>query len=407
METAEQDLFDFEDLRPYTAEEVPSVIERLLKNPATFKMMNYIYPQLNREDIEEMMREIKSAKDFQTEVSAPAFKVIAQRTTNGLTFSNMDRIEKDKAYLFLSNHRDIILDSALLNVSLLEKGFMTTQIAIGDNLLQNSVIEDLVRLNKSFIVHRNINPKEFLYFSKRLSNYIRETVCKNKTSIWIAHKEGRSKDGDDRTASGLLKMLISSTDKDVEEALRSLNIVPTVVSYEYDPCDIYKANELIITKEHGAYEKTKGEDYKSAMKGITGHKGRVNIAVGKVLDDGLAELQHCKNKNEKLKLLSLEIDRRMHLLYKLWPTNYIAYDVLKGESTYSDEYSRIQKITFRNYIRGRVLKLALARKKIVNVDSFAKQARETLLQMYANPVINREEARGLMPFQMPDDEART
>lgn len=407
MERAEQDLFDFEDLRPYSAEEVPGVIERLLKNPSTFKMMNYIYPQLNWEDIEEMMREIKSPEDFQTEVSAPAFKVIAQRTTNGLTFSNMDRIEKDKAYLFLSNHRDIILDSALLNVSLLEKGFKTTQIAIGDNLLQNSVIEDLVRLNKSFIVHRNINPKEFLFFSKRLSNYIRETVCKNNTSVWIAHKEGRSKDGDDRTASGLLKMLISSTDKDVEEALRGLNIVPTVVSYEYDPCDIYKANELIITKEHGEYEKSKGEDYKSAMKGITGHKGRVNIAVGKVLDDDLAELEHCKNKNEKLKLLSHEIDRRMHLLYKLWPTNYIAYDVLKGESTYSDEYSRIQKITFRNYIRGRVLKLALARKKIANVDSFAKQARETLLQMYANPVINREEALGLRPFQMPDDEART
>jgi hypothetical protein len=403
METVEQDLFDFEDVRPYHASEVPEVIDRLLKNPSTFKMMNYIYPQLNWDDIEEMMREIKSPEDFQAEVSAPAFKVIAQRTTNGLTFTNMDRIEKDQAYLFLSNHRDIILDSALLNVSLLEKGYQTTQIAIGDNLLQNSVIEDLVRLNKSFIVHRNINPKEFLFFSKRLSHYIRKTVCEDNTSVWIAHKEGRSKDGDDRTASGLLKMLISSTKLEIEVALRGLNIVPTVVSYEYDPCDIYKANELILTKEQGLYEKSKGEDYKSAMKGITGHKGRVNIAVGRVLDHDLDQLQGFKNKNEKLRVLSNEIDRRMHLLYKLWPSNYIAYDVLMGESTYSDEYSRIQKITFRNYIRGRVLKLALARKKIANVDSFAKQAKDTLLQMYANPVINMQDALKATPFQLPAD----
>ncbi|MGB0423201.1 MAG: 1-acyl-sn-glycerol-3-phosphate acyltransferase, partial [Flavobacteriales bacterium] len=231
------DLENYDDLRPFEGEEVTEAIQRLLRKPMTFQIMQHVYPDMEQQEIEEMLLGVKTTEDFQIEISAPAFKVIAQTTTNGLTFTNMDSIDKSVPYLFLSNHRDIILDSALLNVSLLEKGFETTQIAIGDNLLHNNIIEDIVRLNKSFIVHRNAPPKELLMLSKRLSNYIRKTIKEDRCSVWIAHKEGRSKDGDDRTANGLLKMLVSSSKESITDSLKELNIIPTVVSYEYDPCD--------------------------------------------------------------------------------------------------------------------------------------------------------------------------
>ncbi|NQX93026.1 MAG: 1-acyl-sn-glycerol-3-phosphate acyltransferase, partial [Flavobacteriales bacterium] len=223
------DLNQFDELRPYNNKEVPEAVDRLLNQPLTYQMLQHVYPGVDESDAQDMLKAIKSTEDFQVEISAPAFKVIAQMTTNGLTFSNMESIQKGMPYLFLSNHRDIILDSALLNVSLLEKGFETTQIAIGDNLLKNPIIEDIVRLNKSFIVHRNAAPKEGLLLSKRLSNYIRHTITQDHCSIWIAHKEGRSKDGNDRTASGLLKMLCTSTKDSVAAGMSELNIVPTAV----------------------------------------------------------------------------------------------------------------------------------------------------------------------------------
>ncbi|MGF1564589.1 MAG: hypothetical protein ACFCUH_04410 [Flavobacteriales bacterium] len=393
MEQLAIDVNNFEDIRPYKPEEIQPVIQRLLKHPSFFEMMRFVYPNLGEDDITEMMGEIRNVDDFQTEISAPAFKVIAQTTTSGLTFSNLDAIKPDEAYLFLSNHRDIILDSALLNVSLLEMGFPTTQIAIGDNLLHNDLIKDLVRINKSFIVNRNVNPKEMLAVSKRLSNYIHKTICEDKISIWLAHKEGRSKDGDDRTASGLMKMLVSGGDDTINEALKKLNIVPMVVSYEYDPCDIYKAHELLQKRDNGQYEKTPGEDYRSALKGITGHKGRVNITIGNKLRSSLERLPADLPKNEQYRMLSAEIDRRMHLRYRLWPTNYIAYDLQNGTREYANEYTPIQKVTFRNYLRGRVLQLALNHKGgLLKREKYMRAAREVMLQMYANPVINQREA---------------
>ncbi len=387
------DINDFTDIRPFRADEVKGVIERILTDPGFYKMMRYIYNELDEEDIREMMREIDTPEQFQEEVSGPAFKFITQTTTNGLTITNIDRLERDTAYLFLSNHRDIILDSALLNVSLLEKGFATTEIAIGDNLLHHDLIRDLVRLNKSFIVNRNVNPKEMLAVSKRLSNYIHHTIREQKASIWLAHKEGRSKDGDDRTASGLLKMLVSGSDESIHEAMTALNIIPMVVSYEYDPCDLYKANELLEIREHGEYQKQAGEDYQSALKGITGHKGRVNITLGNRLHRSLKRLPADVPKNEQFRLLSQEIDRRMHKMYKLWPTNFIAYDLLYGTRTYASEYTTIQKVAFKNYLRGRTLQLFVNRKSsLLKREGYIRQAREVLLQMYANPVINQREA---------------
>jgi hypothetical protein len=390
MNSAPIDVNNFDDIRPYTDAEIKPAIERLLKEPMFYQVMKWVYPELGKKVIQEMMGEIQSVDQFQEQVSAPAFKVVTQLTTNGLTFSNIDSLDTDKAYIFLSNHRDIILDSALLNVSLMERGYKTTEIAIGDNLLQTTAVRDLVRANKNFIVNRNINAREVFYYSLRLSNYIRNTI-NSGTSIWIAQREGRSKDGDDRTSSGLLKMFTMSSEKNMEDALLNLNIVPMCVSYEYDPCDIMKANELVMKKLTGSYTKEPGEDFRSMMKGVTGHKGRINIAVGELMTNAIEEMRLINHKNDKVLHLANAVDVEMHRIYKLWPTNYIAYDILNGSKEYKDHYNNIQKITFNNYIRRRVIGLNLSKGKIgLTGDKFTSSVRETLLEMYANPVINKK-----------------
>ena len=394
------DVNDFSDIRPYTDEEVPEAVEKLLKEPLLYKVMDWLYPNFSEEDTRQMLSEVKSVDDFQENISGPAFKVITRMTTSGLTFTNMDNLKKDESYLFLSNHRDIILDSALLNVSLLEKGYKTTQIAIGDNLLQNQLIYDVVRLNKNFIVNRNVNPKEMLLHSKRLSAYIRKTIVEENTSIWIAHKEGRSKDNDDRTANGLLKMLTMHGEGTIEDKLHSLNILPTVVSYEYDPCDLFKVLELLSIKQTGEYKKQKGEDFKSMMKGLTGHKGGVNIAVGTVLKRRIEALKDIDNKNDKIKMLAAAIDRQMHDIYKLWPSNYIAYDLLHGTRKYKEHYTNLQRIAFRNYVRSKVIQMSIFQKKLPIREGFNKMVKELLLQMYANPVINKLESSKDEPVKL-------
>ena len=389
MQGSPIDVNDFSDIRPYDNAQLKQAINRLVQEPRLFDMMKWVYPGLSRASIKRMFLEIENINSFQDEISAPAVKVITQMTTSGLSFNNTDSIESDKAYLFISNHRDIILDSALLNVSLMERGFPTTEIAIGDNLLKTPLVRDMVRSNKNFIVNRDINTKEVYYYSLRLSNYIRDTIMNRKTSIWIAQREGRSKDGDDRTSTGLLKMFALSSTLPLDEALKQLNIRPMCVSYEYDPCDLLKTHELLHIKLFGSYTKQPNEDFHSMLSGITGHKGHVNITVGPKLDYVLNDIKITQNKNEKIKLFGEAIDDAMHSIYKLWPTNYIAYDLLNGTKEYKDYYSNIQRIAFTNYIRGRVFKLSLSRKKTgLPKENLTKFAREIMLSMYANPVMN-------------------
>ena len=388
MEESQIDVFNFDPIRPYNDEELKAAIERILQVPEFYKMLKWVFPGLSRSAIQKMLRLVTTVDEFQSEISGPAFKMAIQTTTSGLSFTNFESLDKTKPYLFLSNHRDIILDSAILNVSLLEQGHKTTQIAIGDNLLRQKVVEDIVRSNKNFIVNRNVNAKEMFYYSLRLSNYIRHTITQDQTSIWIAQREGRSKDGDDRTATGLLKMFAMSSDN-IEDGLQALRMVPMAVSYEYDPCDMMKTNELMHLKVLGSYEKKSGEDFLSMLKGITGHKGRVNIAMGNSMNEHIEYMRSIQNKNEKYRYLTHAIDNEMHRIFHLWPTNYIAYDLLNGTKEYKDQYSQIQKIAFSNYIRGNTFKLSLHRKHTaLPKENFTQTAREIMLQMYANPVIN-------------------
>jgi len=392
MTEATIDVYDFHEMRPYNDAELQAAILRMVEEPLLIKMMKWVYPGLRKTEILNMFREIRSVQQFQEEISAPAVKVITQMTTSGLSFSNESEIEPDKAYLFISNHRDIILDSALLNVSLIERGIPTTEIAIGDNLLKLQLVRDIVRSNKNFIVSRDVNAKEMLYYSIRMSNYIRHTITEKNTSIWIAQREGRSKDGDDRTATGLLKMFTLNSKLPPEDGLNELNVRPMCVSYEFDPCDLMKTNELMHIKLFGKYEKKPGEDFLSMLTGLTGHKGRVNICVGNPMDVAYVKMRTVSNKNEKFRILSEAIDEEMHRIYHLWPNNFIAYDLLNGSREYKDHYSNIQRIAFVNYIRGHVFKLSLSRKKLgLPSENFQSIAREILLQMYANPVINKRQ----------------
>ncbi len=402
MQESPIDVHDFSAMRPYTDDELRAAIQRMIAEPLLIKMMKWVYPGLRKAEIIQMFEEIQRVQQFQEEISAPAVNVITQMTTSGVSFTNESSIEPDQAYLFVSNHRDIILDSALLNVSLIERNIPTTEIAIGDNLLKLPLVRDIVRCNKNFIVSRDVNAKEMFYYSLRMSNYIRHTITEKNTSIWIAQREGRSKDGDDRTATGLLKMFTMSSEDGIEDGLSQLNIRPMCVSYEFDPCDLLKTNELLHIKLIGKYEKKPGEDFHSMVTGLTGHKGRVNITVGKDLEDAYQRMRSITNKNEKIKVLSEAIDDEMHRIFNLWPNNYIAFDLLHGTRDYKEKYSNIQRIAFVNYIRGHVLKLALSRKRQgLPAENFNTYAREILLQMYANPVINMRnlESENISPIQ--------
>lgn len=383
------DVLKYDDIRPYNDEELKEALSRLVQEDALYKMMRWVYPGLSRASIRKMFLGIQTVQQFQEEISAPAVKVITQMTTSGLTFSNLDSLEQSKGYLFISNHRDIVLDSALLNISLFEHGLNSTEIAIGDNLLKTQAVRDLVRANKNIIVNRDVNAKEVYYYSLRLSNYIRHSIIRNHTGIWIAQREGRSKNGDDRTSTGLLKMFVMSSSLGLEDALSELNLVPMCVSYEYDPCDLLKTHELLHHKIFGHYSKQPFEDFHSMLTGITGHKGRVHVSIGTALTDAYQQVKLISNKNEKIRAIGEAIDRQMHAIYKLWPTNYIAYDLLHDSREYKNEYSNIQKIAFQNYVRGRVWKLVLGRKKTgLPKENLFKMAREIMLEMYANPVVN-------------------
>jgi Acyltransferase len=389
MQEPTLDVNNFDAIRPFNDAEVRAAVQRLVQQPLLIKAMRWVYPGLSKSSIVKMFESIQTVKQFQEEICAPAVKVITQMTTSGLSFSNIELIDRDTPYLFISNHRDIILDSALLNVSLMERNFSTTEIAIGDNLLKTPLVHDLVRSNKNVIVNRDINAKEVYAYSLRLSNYIRQLITVQKGSLWIAQREGRSKDGDDRTSTGLLKMFAMSNAHSVEESLAELNIVPMCVSYEYDPCDLLKTHELLHVKFNGGYTKQQGEDFLSMLTGLTGHKGNVNVAVGRNMNFALDKMRAVTNKNEKFRILSEAIDDEMHRIYKLWPTNYIAYDLLHGTREFKNLYSNIQRIAFLNYVRGRVISLSLGRgKSNLPKENFSKHAREIMLEMYANPVAN-------------------
>lgn len=373
--------FDFNDIRPFRDEEVPEVIERVLKNKNFGQLIEFVYPDTSPEQVYRMMRTCQTVFDFQRNISRTAVKAVLKGSSDSLTWSGFEHISRDKGHLFISNHRDIVLDSAILNICLIDESIPTTETAIGSNLLNSSLAADLSKLNRNFIVKRNVPQKEMYTNSLKLSAYIHQAIKNRDTSVWLAQKEGRTKDGLDLTQPGLLKMLTIGFDGSYAECFKSLNILPMSISYEYDPCDYLKTNEIKQLRKNNSYQKSKHEDLQSMMTGALGYKGRIHLQIAPSFNEEIEALRDEQNKNEKIRILAKMIDQKIHNHYRLWPSNYIAFDLLNGQNQMVDKYSTEERERFESYLQKQL-------SKIKDADELD---REIMLQMYSNPVLSFEQ----------------
>ena len=369
------DLKKFDDIRPYDDSEVHAALERIVSNPLLSNISNYLFPGMDENLFKATLLSCHTKDDFQVKVMSKVIEKILADTTTGLSFGGLEYFGGDKRHLIVSNHRDIVLDSAIIQLILYKHDVPRTEIAVGDNLITSSFIEDITRCNRMIKVIRSTSPREVYTTSKVLSEYMRYRVANQVSSIWIAQRNGRTKDGIDVTEQGLLKMFDMSGSGDFVKDFTELSIMPSSISYEYEPCDILKAVELYI-KRRQKYVKSEGEDLNSILTGIMQPKGRIHIQFNEPLTaeevNAAAEL----DKNERFKELGMAIDRKIISNYKLWPNNYIAFDMLNGAGKFSDKYTAEEKATFEGYVNARLQKVEEGRDEI----------REIFLGIYASPV---------------------
>lgn len=306
---------------------------------------------------------------------------IIKRTTSELSANGLDSLSKNDSYLFISNHRDIVLDAGFLNMLLIDYKYNTCEIAIGDNLLIYPWITDLVRLNKSFIVKRKVSVREMIATSKQLSEYINDTIVRRNQSIWLAQREGRAKDSNDRTQTSLLKMLTLHDSAHPAEALTSLNIIPLSLNYEYDPCDYLKAKEFQQKRDNPDHKKSQSDDIENMRTGIMGFKGRVKFNFGKSINDVLSAIDPAEKKSKIFETAASAIDTEIFKNYQFFPVNYIAYDMMEGKSQFTGHYTNTEKRDFENYLNNQVGKIDLPDKD----ESFL---RSKIVEMYANTLKN-------------------
>lgn len=373
----------YDHIRPYYDHEVNEALQKLGEHPMIKAMLKFIYPQANNEFIQERLANCNSIREFQTKVIARGIQNVLSRSSHGLTTSGFDKLEKDTSYLFISNHRDIILDTSLINISLFDSDLVMTTSAIGDNLVQKSFLLELSKLNRNFLVQRGLSPREMLKSSKLMSEYMAKKLLEDNRSIWIAQREGRTKDGNDVTQQGVLKMIALGKGKlNPFEYFKKIKIVPIAISYEFDPTDMLKMPELMAKHYEEEYIKSANEDFNSILKGLTGHKKRIHINAGEVLNEELdAIMTTGEPLNKQFQQLASLLDTKIHQQYKLWPTNYLAYDLLQGTNKYQEYYSDKEKRQFDRRIERRI-------------DAKDPVALKNFLLMYANPVINKERYEG-------------
>jgi len=374
--------YNFDDIRPLNNNEVKDAIEALVTNEDFERAFRYIKPDVNWKEFSETMRSFKTKEDFKSKLAYEAVMLVANKTTFSLTISGRSRLPKDKKpCTFISNHRDIVLDASFLNVMLYDVGYGMTQVAIGDNLMIRPWIETLVRLNNSFIVKRGVSVRQMLDVSRTLSAYIRHTINDTKESIWIAQREGRAKDSNDRTQGSVLKMLNMSGDKDIVSNIMDLNIFPVAISYEYDPCDFLKAKEFQMKRDDPNYVKSQRDDLLSMETGILNNKGRVHFTLTQPINDQLAALDKDMEKNELIATIASIIDKEIYKHYRFYPCNYVAYDMLTGTKRFSSNYGLRDKKHFEEYLQGQLDKIVLPNKD----EAFL---RTKILEMYTNPLKN-------------------
>ena len=368
----------FDSIRPFYDAEINAAIQDTVNHPMMKALMNFTFPDVDDSVWKEQLRKTHSIRDFQCNFIYHSIKKVLEKSSEGLSTSGFETLEKNTSYLFISNHRDIILDTSLLNASLFDHGLVMTASAIGDNLVKKAFMNTLAKMNRNFLVQRGLSPRELLQSSKLLAEYIGQLLLRENRSVWIAQREGRTKDGNDATHPGVLKMLAMGSDEEnLMNYFKKIKIVPVSISYEYDPTDALKMPQLMAEANNEVYVKEKNEDFTTLLSGIMGQKKRIHIHVGKVLDTELDSIAtEFENSNKQIQALAQTIDESILKSYKLWPTNYIAYDILNETNEYSHLYSESEKSLFE-----RRLDMRIDNSNPIELQSF--------LAMYANPVVNK------------------
>ncbi|MBP5548876.1 MAG: 1-acyl-sn-glycerol-3-phosphate acyltransferase [Bacteroidales bacterium] len=381
---------EFESISPYTDEEAVKALGVVADHPAVAAVSKYIFPDEPETFLRDALKQIHSVDEFQKAVMTKAVEWVVNTTATSFTFDGLENLRAvEGCFLALSNHRDIILDPALTQYMLYKNNMPMTQIAVGDNLLSNKYIELLIRSNRMIKVIRGISARTLYLSSQLLSKYIRHNITEGISSIWLAQREGRTKDGMDTTEQGLLKMLDMSGPGDFTENFEQLNIIPLSISYEYEPCDVLKARELLISRTQ-KYVKAEGEDLFSIATGIKQFKGRIHLNIGKPLTHKeIYEASFC-NKNDRYQFIRHAVDERVREGYKLWENNYIAYDLLNGGKAKADHYTKEDLEKFKAYIEGQLDKLY--KSSFPDLDKLDRaELRKILLTIYSNPVVSKEE----------------
>jgi 1-acyl-sn-glycerol-3-phosphate acyltransferase len=368
----------FDSIRPFYDAEINEGIHSAVNHPMMKALMNFTFPEVDDEVWKEQLKKTHSIRDFQCNFIYHSVQKVLEKSSEGLTTSGFEQLEKNTSYIFISNHRDIILDTSLLNACLFDHGLVMTASAIGDNLVKKPVLLTLSKLNRNFLVQRGLPPRELLQSSKLLSEYIGKLLLRENRSVWIAQREGRTKDGNDATHPGVLKMLaMASEETDLMDYFKKIKVVPVSISYEYDPTDALKMPQLMAEANNEIYIKEKNEDFMTLLSGIIGQKKHIHIHVGKVLDTEIDTIasEH-ENANKQIQALAQIIDDSILKSYKLWPTNYIAYDILNNTNQFSDKYTENEKSLFERRLE-------------MKIDQNNAVALQGFLAMYANPVSNK------------------
>ncbi|MBF4492205.1 1-acyl-sn-glycerol-3-phosphate acyltransferase [Flavobacterium sp. JLP] len=368
----------FDAIRPFYDSEINEALHDVVNHPMMKTMMNFTFPEVEDEVWKDQLKKTHSIRDFQCNFIYNTIQKVLEKSSEGLTTSGFDKLEKNTSYLFISNHRDILLDTTLLNVCLFEHGLVMTASAIGDNLVKKAFLATLAKLNRNFLVLRGLTPREMLQSSKLLAEYMGQLLLRENRSVWIAQREGRTKDGNDETNPGVLKMIgMGSDEANLMDYFKKLRIVPVSISYEYDPTDVLKMPQLMAEANNEVYVKDKNEDFMTILSGIMGTKKRIHISVGDVLDTEIDQIvAENDNANKQIQALAQVIDDSILKNYQLWPTNFIAYDILNNTDKFSHLYKENEKSLFERRLEMRI-------------GSDNPVTRQGFLSMYANPVVNK------------------
>jgi len=378
-------LKDFDNIRPFEPEELPEVYDRMMADKQFQQVLAAVMPHMDIETIDMMMQRCLTNLDFQKVFCYSFMEDLLEKASTSCTMDT-SAIDTLKRYTFVSNHRDIVLDSALLGKMLIDNGFSTTcEVAIGDNLLSIPWVKDLARVNKTFIVERSLQPRQMFLASKRMAEYMHYVIAEKHDNIWIAQREGRAKDSDDRTQPAILKMMAMGGEGTDVDRIMQLHIVPLAISYEYDPCDYLKAQEFQLKRDIEGWKKSAEADVESMKPGIMGWKGDIYYHCAPCIDEWLDS--NCRNmpKTELFDAVARHLDEEIHANYKIYAVNYVAAYLLTGEKKYEEHFSDTDRQKFEQYISTQIDKINIAGKD----NDFL---RERMLTMYANPLLNKEKA---------------